>query len=170
MNLLRHITMVLSTVFLTATMAVAQTPPKFNPNDLMTSCSETELIGMWKLSHVHQDPAGTTLETFNKGVRDYLDIRQNLSLVYFTSKANFKQQRQIEAKVREIEEFGTVPHAMRLGRNNLLLMTREGRPFKYFRCYLLKADVNKKLRQGNMIFSSTVNKNELVRIFEKIEE
>lgn len=142
---------------------------QINVNEAIGSCSETEMIGTWKLIHAYQEPEGETQQAFDGGYIDYLIISEGLGLKFFTTQDDFTSEKQIEVRLIEIEEIGPfIPHRFRLGKNDVMQMTREGKPVQYFRCNMIKLDMNEKMKAGDMILNSSTDVEELVRVFRKL--
>lgn len=138
-------------------------------NEAVGSCSETELLGTWKLVHLYQNPEGASSQAFEGGYIDYLVFSEGLNLKFFTTQDSFSSPKQVEVRLIEVEEQGAfIPHRFRLGKNDVVQMTRNGQPVQYFRCNMLKMDLNEKMMTGDMILNSSVGEQELMRVFRKL--
>ena len=138
-------------------------------NEAVGSCSETQMIGAWKLVHLYQKPEGDSSKAFEGGYIDYLILGEGLGLKFFSTQDSFSSEKQVEVRLIEIEEQGAfIPHRFRLGKNDVVQMTRNGQPMQYFRCNMLKMDLNEKMKAGDMILNSSTDAQELMRIFRKL--
>lgn len=150
-------------------MFVAAQQVEVDADETLGSCSETQMLGTWKLEHAYQKPEGATQQAFDAGYIDYLVLSEGLKLKFFTTQDSFSSERQIQVRLIEIEEQGAfIPHHFRIGKNDVIQMVRNGQPVQYFRCKMIVADINDKMKQGDMILSSSTDKEELVRVFRKL--